>query len=42
MTLCAGEVVTTCTCIVPPPIAPGDRVRVIFGALGGVEIQIGA
>ena len=42
VTLCAGEVVTTGTCIVPPPIAPGDRVRVDFGALGGVEIQIGA
>ncbi|MEO5818961.1 MAG: fumarylacetoacetate hydrolase family protein [Vicinamibacteraceae bacterium] len=37
----AGEVVTTGTCIVPPPIAPGDRVRVDFGALGGVEIQMG-
>lgn len=36
----AGEVVTTGTCIAPPPIAPGDRVRVDFGALGGVEIRM--
>jgi len=42
LTLGAGEVVTTGTCIVPPPIALGDRVRVDFGALGGVEIQMGA
>ena len=42
VTLCAGEVVTKGTCIVPPPIAPGDRVRVDFGALGGVEIRMGA
>ena len=41
VTLRAGEVVTTGTCIVPPPIAPGDRVRVDFGALGGVEIRLG-
>jgi 2-keto-4-pentenoate hydratase len=37
----AGEVVTTGTCIVPLPIAPGDRVRADFGALGDVEIQMG-
>ncbi len=40
VTLRAGEVVTTGTCIVPPPIAPGDRVRVDFGTLGRVEIQL--
>jgi 2-keto-4-pentenoate hydratase len=37
----AGEVVTTGTCIVPPPIAPGDQIRVDFGALGGMDIRIG-
>jgi 2-keto-4-pentenoate hydratase len=41
VTLRAGEVVTTGTCIVPPPIAPGDRVHVDFGALGRVEIRMG-
>jgi 2-keto-4-pentenoate hydratase len=40
VTLRAGEVVTTGTCIVPPPIAPGDRVRVDFGTLGRLEIQL--
>jgi len=37
-----GEAVTTGTCIVPPPIAPGDRVRADFGALGGLETRMGA
>ena len=41
LALRAGEVVTTGTCIVPPAIAPGDRIRVDFGALGGVEIHMG-
>jgi len=41
LTLRAGEVVTTGTCIAPPPIAPGDRVRVDFGELGAVEIRMG-
>ena len=41
VTLRAGEVVTTGTCVVPPPIAPGDRVRVDFGPLGAVEIRMG-
>lgn len=40
VTLRAGEVVTTGTCIVPPPIAPGDHVRVDFGTLGRVEIRL--
>jgi 2-keto-4-pentenoate hydratase len=40
VTLRAGEVVTTGTCIVPLPIAPGDRVRADFGVLGGVELQM--
>jgi 2-keto-4-pentenoate hydratase len=41
VTLRAGEVVTTGTCIVPAPIAPGDRVHVDFGALGTVEVRMG-
>jgi 2-keto-4-pentenoate hydratase len=41
-TLRAGEVVTTGTCVAPPPIAPGDRVRADFGALGAVEMRMGA
>ena len=41
VTLGAGEVVTTGTCIVPLPIAPGDRIRVDFGALGGVHARMG-
>jgi 2-keto-4-pentenoate hydratase len=38
----AGEVVTTGTCIVPVPIAPGDRIRADFGPLGAIEIRMGA
>jgi 2-keto-4-pentenoate hydratase len=38
----AGEVVTTGTCIVPVPIAPGDRIRADFGVLGVVEARMGA
>ena len=33
----AGQFVTTGTCIVPMPIAPGDRVRMDFGSFGSVE-----
>jgi 2-keto-4-pentenoate hydratase len=42
VTLAAGEVVTTGTCIVPVPIAPGDRIRADFGAIGSVEARMGA
>jgi 2-keto-4-pentenoate hydratase len=35
--LMAGDIVTTGTCITPPPISPGDRFRADFGALGVVE-----
>jgi 2-keto-4-pentenoate hydratase len=42
LTLRAGEVVTTGTCVVPPPVAPGDHVRADFGPLGAVEIRFGA
>jgi 2-keto-4-pentenoate hydratase len=38
LTLRAGQVVTTGTCLVPLPIAPGDRVRCDFGALGAVDV----
>jgi 2-keto-4-pentenoate hydratase len=41
VTLRAGEVVTTGTCVVPLPIAPGDRVRADFGVLGAVETRMG-
>ena len=42
ITLHAGEVVTTGTCIVPLPIEPGDRVTADFGALGSVQVHIGS
>lgn len=38
MTLRAGEVVTTGTCVKPVPIAPGDQVRGDFGPLGTVAV----
>jgi 2-keto-4-pentenoate hydratase len=41
VTLRAGQVVTTGTCLVPLPIAPGDRVACDFGALGAVEVSFG-
>ena len=37
ITLRAGQIVTTGTCIVPMPIAPGDRVRAEFGSFGSVS-----
>lgn len=37
----AGQVVTTGTCLVPLPIAPGDEVRADFGRLGRVSIRLG-
>ena len=40
LTLKAGEVVTTGTCLTPLPIAPGDAVTADFGALGGVSVRI--
>jgi len=42
LTLQAGQVVTTGTCIVPLEIAPGDRVAADFGRLGTVEVRMGA
>jgi 2-keto-4-pentenoate hydratase len=40
LTLRAGEVVTTGTCVIPLPIAPGDEVHADFGALGSVNVRI--
>jgi 2-keto-4-pentenoate hydratase len=42
ITLGAGQVVTTGTCIVPPAIAPGDRFDADFGALGRVATRLGS
>lgn len=36
ITAAAGQVVTTGTCLTPPPIEPGDRLRADFGSLGQV------
>ncbi len=35
-----GQFVTTGTCVIPVPIAPGDRVRADFGELGSVEVSL--
>ena len=40
MTLKAGQVVTTGTCVKPVPIAAGERVEGDFGALGRVAVTI--
>jgi 2-keto-4-pentenoate hydratase len=40
LTLDAGQVVTTGTCLVPLPIAPGDTVVGDFGPLGGVSVRL--
>ena len=37
--LLAGQIVTTGTCIPPIQVAPGDRVRMDFGAFGSVEAR---
>jgi 2-keto-4-pentenoate hydratase len=42
ITLGAGQVVTTGTCIVPPAIAPGDRFDADFGSLGRVTTRLGS
>jgi 2-keto-4-pentenoate hydratase len=41
VTLRAGQVVTTGTCLVPLAIAPGDRVMCDFGELGTVGVSFG-
>ena len=38
VTLRAGEVVTTGTCVVPIAIAPGDAIKADFGVLGRVSV----
>ena len=38
--LAAGDVIITGTCIVPAPVAPGQRVSAGFGALGAVEVAL--
>jgi 2-keto-4-pentenoate hydratase len=35
----AGQIVTTGTCVVPIPIAPGDEVEADFGDLGKVSVR---
>jgi 2-keto-4-pentenoate hydratase len=35
----AGQVVTTGTCIVPIPVNAGDHVRVSFGPVGDIEVR---
>ena len=38
LTLHAGQVVSTGTCMVPMPIAPGDVVAADYGVLGRIEL----
>ncbi|WP_207538709.1 2-keto-4-pentenoate hydratase [Sabulicella rubraurantiaca] len=40
VTLAAGQVVTTGTCIVPLEVAPGDEVVAEYGALGRVSMKL--
>jgi 2-keto-4-pentenoate hydratase len=40
ITLATGQVVTTGTCVVPLPIAPGDTVTVDFGELGETSVRL--
>jgi 2-keto-4-pentenoate hydratase len=42
LTLAAGQVVTTGTCMTPLPVVPGDAVVADFGALGSVEVRLTA
>jgi 2-keto-4-pentenoate hydratase len=37
----AGQFVTTGTCVVPVPIAPGDSITMDYGALGSLSVKIG-
>jgi len=39
ITLGAGQVVTTGTCLLPLPVAPGDHVVADFGEFGSVELR---
>ena len=40
VTLAAGQVVTTGTCLAPLEIAPGDRAVADFGVLGRIEVHL--
>jgi 2-keto-4-pentenoate hydratase len=40
VTLLAGQIVTTGTCIIPLPIEPGDHVVADFGEIGTVDVFI--
>jgi 2-keto-4-pentenoate hydratase len=40
ITLRAGQIVTTGTCVVPLPIEPGDHVTADFGKLGRIEVRL--
>jgi 2-keto-4-pentenoate hydratase len=42
ITMMAGELVTTGTCMVPLDILPGDQVRADFGILGQIGVDIAA
>ena len=42
ITLAAGQVVTTGTCVPPLPVEPGDHTTADFGELGGVELSFDA
>lgn len=39
LTLKAGQIVTTGTCVTPIPVAPGDVVTGDFGVLGSIEVH---
>jgi len=41
VTLSAGQVVTTGTCIIPLPVGPGDHVVADFGEIGTVDAWLG-
>jgi len=40
ITLTAGQIVTTGTCVVPVPIAPGDTIAASFGELGEMSVRL--
>lgn len=39
ITLKAGEVITTGTCMAPLPVSPGDEVKVDYGVLGRIGVR---
>ena len=39
ITLGEGEIVTTGTCIVPVPVAPGDIITGHYGAFGSLQVR---